>query len=230
MKFTGFSQETLDFLWGILLNNNREWFLPHKADYQTYLYEPLKALALEVQEGMIAAYPEKQLNLKVTRIYRDVRRPHRDGPYKTHLWFVLHGPAEHWSMRPAFYFEISPGCWETGMGFYCSKPSMMEHYRKNVLEHPEKLEALALRQLERPEFRLEGEEYKRSKGEVSELLKPWFNRKNIALCHVREFEENDIAFTPHLVEQVVEDLKWLAPFYDYFYQLAVEAEHTNDLP
>ena len=31
MEFTGFSPETIDFLWGIRMNNNREWFLAHKA-------------------------------------------------------------------------------------------------------------------------------------------------------------------------------------------------------
>ena len=41
--FTGFSPETIDFLWGIRLNNNREWFEAHKKQYQTTLYEPMKA-------------------------------------------------------------------------------------------------------------------------------------------------------------------------------------------
>ena len=31
--FQGFSPETVDFLWGIRLNNNRDWFLAHKAQY-----------------------------------------------------------------------------------------------------------------------------------------------------------------------------------------------------
>ena len=28
--FTGFTPETVDFLWGIRLNNNREWLQPTK--------------------------------------------------------------------------------------------------------------------------------------------------------------------------------------------------------
>ena len=42
MSFTGFYPETIDFLWGIRLNNNREWFEAHKADYQRFLWEPMK--------------------------------------------------------------------------------------------------------------------------------------------------------------------------------------------
>ena len=41
--FQGFSPETVDFLWGIRLNNNREWFLDHKKQYPETLYEPMKA-------------------------------------------------------------------------------------------------------------------------------------------------------------------------------------------
>ncbi len=35
--FDGFSPKTVDFLWGIRMNNNREWFLTHKQEYQRYL-------------------------------------------------------------------------------------------------------------------------------------------------------------------------------------------------
>lgn len=39
-EFAGFSPETFDFLWGIRLNNNKEWFAEHKKDYVDRLYEP----------------------------------------------------------------------------------------------------------------------------------------------------------------------------------------------
>ena len=40
----GFTPETFDFLWGIRMNNNRDWFLCHKQQYQCALYEPMKRL------------------------------------------------------------------------------------------------------------------------------------------------------------------------------------------
>ena len=42
--FEGFSPETVDFLWGIRMNNNREWFMENKKNYTQYLYEPMKEL------------------------------------------------------------------------------------------------------------------------------------------------------------------------------------------
>ena len=46
--FTGFTPETIDFLWGIRMNNNREWFTANKKTYTETLYEPMKALGQEV--------------------------------------------------------------------------------------------------------------------------------------------------------------------------------------
>ena len=44
--FNGFSPETMDFLWGIRMNNERSWFLAHKNAYTQFLYEPMKAWAM----------------------------------------------------------------------------------------------------------------------------------------------------------------------------------------
>ena len=32
--FTGFTPETIDFLWGIRMNNNKEWFTANKKQYK----------------------------------------------------------------------------------------------------------------------------------------------------------------------------------------------------
>ena len=46
--FEGFTPETVDFLWGIRLNNERGWFLEHKDQYDRALYGPMKALSQQV--------------------------------------------------------------------------------------------------------------------------------------------------------------------------------------
>ena len=52
--FTGFCPETMDFLWGIRMNNNRQWFEAHKEQYNQYLYRPMKALGQAVFSGFPA--------------------------------------------------------------------------------------------------------------------------------------------------------------------------------
>ena len=48
--FEGFTPETIDFLWGIRMNNNRDWFLEHKKQYVDTLYTPMKALGQQLFE------------------------------------------------------------------------------------------------------------------------------------------------------------------------------------
>ncbi len=218
--FQGFSSETIDFLWGIRMNNERSWFLAHKQDYQTYLYEPMKELANEVWEELNQEFQDYGLTTKVARIYRDVRRVHHGGPYKEHLWFVVRKPVEDWTATPAFYFEVMPEGYEYGMGYYCARPIQMEIYRRRIQREPKELEQLAKKLNGQSEFVLEGDEYKRSKGEVSELLKPWYNRKSVALTCTRGPDE--LFTSPELKDQVVEGFRWLMPYYDYFRRLEQE--------
>ncbi len=215
--FQGFTPETNEFLWGIRLNNSREWFMPHKPLYVKQVYEPLKELAYEVQDRMIEEFPARQFNCKVTRIYRDVRIPRKDGPYKTTLWFSLRAPGMEWSISPCLYFAIEGPGYSTGMDFYCSRPALMEKYRQEILRDPEPLEELASKLNSQTLFQLGGPEYKRSKGQVSQLLQPWFNRKSLDVSSYREPEGSKL-YTPELVEEVVSDFRWLLPFYDYFSQ------------
>ena len=83
--FTGFTPETIDFLWGIRMNNNRDWFQANKKQYVETLYEPMKALGKE----LFQPFMDKPGNLlKVSRIYRDARLHHPD-PYKESLWTCI---------------------------------------------------------------------------------------------------------------------------------------------
>lgn len=212
--FQGFCEGTLAFLWGIRLNNQRTWFLEHKQEYLDDVYEPLKELGAEVQEKMLARHKNSPLNLRVSRIYRDARRLHGRGPYKDHLWFTLHPPAENWCRTaPAFYFEISPEGYAYGMGYYAPRPALMAAYRQHISDKPEALEKLVRRYNRQSRFVLEGEEYKRPKGAVSPLLTPWFNRKSLDLTTFCPADET--LFSPELVDVVAEGFQWLWPYYDY---------------
>ena len=156
MAFEGYTQETLDFLWGIRFNNERSWFLAHKQDYEAHLLAPTRALGEQVYEALHAAFPKEPFLLKLSRIYRDARRLHGNGPYKDHLWFCVRAGGEDWTGRPTFYFEIGPDYYSYGMGFWAPKAALMEAYRKAVDEHPEVLEKLVKRFNKQAQFTLSG--------------------------------------------------------------------------
>ena len=127
--FTGFCDQTVDFLWQIRFNNERPWFEAHKADYLTYVLQPMRELGAELYDYMAEKYPQLWLNLHVSRIYRDARRLFGRGPYKDHMWLSLRHENEEWTSRPVFYFEIMPEGYSYGMGVYSATPQVMERFR-----------------------------------------------------------------------------------------------------
>lgn len=213
--FQGFSQNAIDFLWGIRFNNERPWFQAHKQEYQEYVADPMKELAVQIQAAMLERCPDQQLELRVSRIYRDARRLHGRGPYRDHLWFVLHRPKDEGiGALPCFYFELAPEYHSIGMGYYSATPLTMAKFRARLDRDSAAMEPLARRLEEQDRFKLEGEQYVRPKGDPGPLLSPWYNRKSIALSWDRNCEGS--LFTPELAGEILEGFEFLMPYYQYF--------------
>ena len=66
MAFQGYTQETVDFLWGIRFNNERGWFMEHKQDYQEHLLAPTRALAEQVYDAIHEMCPDDPFLLKLS--------------------------------------------------------------------------------------------------------------------------------------------------------------------
>ena len=118
---------------------------------------------------------------------------------------------------PAFYFEIAPEYYSFGMGCYDATPVTMAKLRARIDRDPKPVEQLA-RKLEKSPFQLEGELYKRPKGDPGPLLAPWYNRKNISFARDENCE--GLLFQPELADQVLEGFRFLKPYYDYMLSLA----------
>ena len=102
--FTGFTKQAGDFMWELAFNNERPWFMEHKAQFEELVNTPMKALAAETAELMRARCPERELCMHVSRIYRDARPLFGRGPYQDHPWFLIYdAPVK--SAGPVFFFE-----------------------------------------------------------------------------------------------------------------------------
>ena len=220
--FQGFSQGAVDFLWGVRFNNERSWFEAHKQEYLDLVIAPLQELGRQVHAAMTAAYPKEQLNLYVSRIYRDARRLHGRGPYKDHLWWSIQRPTdEEFARRPVLWFELEPEGWSYGMGYYQAPPVTMAKLRHRLDHDPAPFEKL-LRQIKKQDrFTLETEAYKRPKGHLNALLDPWYNARSFALSRDHKGHQ-PVLYSHDLVDLVGEDLETLLPIYRYI--LSVEAD------
>jgi len=213
--FTGFSEKSAEFLWGIRFNNSRAWFLENKQSYLQYVQKPLSELANEVHAYLMEKH-KLDIGCHVTRIYRDARRVRYGGLYKDSLWFSLHkfdGEGE-WSAKPVFYFEISPEGYVYGLGYGFGPAAIMQRFRDELDRSPEPFVRIGKQLRKQSVFTLSGEEYKKKKGEKEGLIADWYNRKNIDMNAQRAGHAE--LFSPDFSRSLCADFDLLVPLYKYF--------------
>ena len=214
--FAGYSPETIDFLWGIRMNNNREWFTEHKKDYVNYLYEPTKALGQELFQPFL----DRPGNLlKVSRIYRDARM-HPPTPYKESLWICIRQDVEWWAENPCLYFEVNPEGVHYGFFIWKMRTSAMEDFRKHISAYPDEFLELIQKTEEAVGQPITAELYKRPKVTDNPALEPYFAWKGQIGC-IRKIEPGPDMFGPELKNEVADFFEKLTPLYEYFNQFKV---------
>lgn len=208
--FSGFSPETFDFLWGIRMNNDRDWFQAHKQQYVDELYEPMKALGKELfrpfldMPGMV---------LKVSRIYRDARL-HHPLPYKESLWICIRRQVEEWSRHPCLYFQITPEGADYGLFFWQPTSAWLEAFRQDIAARPEEF-LKTIRDTEQAVGRkVDAQCYKRPKPAPDPRLAPYYGWRGQIDC-TRVLTPGPALFSPDLKDQVGDFFAELTPLYQY---------------
>lgn len=109
-----------DFFAELEANNEREWWLAHKAQWQQLVRDPLQKLVGD----LAAEFGEA----KLFRPYRDVRFSLDKSPYKIHQGAVV-------ATAPGigYYVQISASGLLTGSGWYQPSPEQVAAYREAVL-------------------------------------------------------------------------------------------------
>jgi uncharacterized protein (TIGR02453 family) len=214
--FTGYSPETVDFLWGIRLNNNREWFLANKQNYIDYLYHPTKALGAALFEPFIDS-PGKLL--KVSRIYRDARM-HHPLPYKESLWICIRQDVEWWAENPCLFFEINPEGVDYGFFIWKPRPAMMRSFRNSITANPKEFLDM-IRKVESATGQpVTAAEYKHpQKCENPDLERFYLWKEKLDCTRHEDFSEE--VFGPELADRVSDFFQKLTPLYDYFNRFKV---------
>ena len=218
--FSGFTKETSDLFWELCFNNERPWFMAHKQDFEELIYKPFKALAEETAEILTKKNPLFEPALHISRIYRDARRLYGRGPYKENLWFSIKS-TNALNENASFFFDLSPSSYAYGMGFYCMKSADMESFRKSVLANPNAFETLALQIDSSPKLIIEGEMYKKPKGDFGETINNWFNRKWVSVIFKDDFGGE--LFSPDLPKILADTYEFLLPMYTFL------TEHSNNI-
>ena len=215
--FTGFTQRTIDFMWNLRLNNNRDWFLEHKQNFTDDFQTPMKELGSEVFEGVKKKCGDRTFIHKVSRIYKDARRVRNGEPYRDHLWFSIERASEEWTATPVFWFEIGPESYSYGLGYYQARPITMQKFRARLDSDPKKFEKLIASLAKRDKFDLTGEEYKRKKEAPTPKTADWYNKKSFSIICRKPLGEE--LFLPDFKDVIIDDISFLMPIYDYLITL-----------
>ena len=208
--FEGFSPETVDFLWGIRMNNNRDWFLEHKKDYVNYLYAPMKALG----QDLFQPFLDRPGNLlKVSRIYRDARL-HHPLPYKESLWICIRRDVEWWAENPCLFFEIRPEGVSYGLIWWQPKVATLESFRQAIAAKPREFLKLIKDTEKTTGVPITANLSKRPKEAPTADLAPYFAWKGNIACVIDEPVSPEL-FGPDLGKRAGDLLTKLIPLYEY---------------
>lgn len=135
-RFAGFADTQARFFRALAKNQNREWFLAHRDEYERGWKQPMEALLDEVRDGLARVYPGRDLGeATVFRIFRDVRFSRDKSPYKTQIaGYVPFARAAKAPGGPvAVYLHIGLEHY-VGAGHYMMDGAQLERYRAAVLD------------------------------------------------------------------------------------------------
>ena len=137
-RFEGFADDGARFFKALARNNERAWFLAHKAELEEGWNAPMKALLDEVREGIDRAYPHCDLaEPKVFRVFRDVRFSKDKSPYKTHIGGyipIARAGKATTDLPMALYFHVGATERFGAAGHYMMQPGSLAGFRKAVAD------------------------------------------------------------------------------------------------
>lgn len=218
--FNGFSQQTLDFLRELELNNNKAWFESHRHIYKEFVVQPMECLAMDLSAAILEIDPllVTEPRRTLSRINRDMRFSKDKSPYRKNVWLTFKRYSEDWMDKPGFYFEIGPYAYRYGMGYYNASRETMDKLRWIIDHKPARFfEAIDFYREGQP-FVVEGDTYKRILNPAhDQSILTWYQRKNLYLACNRK--PDDRLFSRDLAEDVADGFRLVRDFYYFLLEL-----------
>jgi len=133
--FTGFADANARFFRALARNQNRDWFLAHKDEYERGWLQPMKDLLTEVRFTLERGYPCELGEPKVFRIFRDVRFSNDKSPYKTQVagYVPVAGPSGRAVGPVALYLHLGLETY-VGAGHWIMEPPQLALFRAAVVD------------------------------------------------------------------------------------------------
>ena len=135
--FGGFPPETIRFLRELEVNNRKDWFDDHRADYEAFWVTPAKAFVVAAGPQLAELAPgiraEPRVLGSIFRINRDTRFSRDQRPYKDHIdfWFW---EGDRRRAVSGFFARLTPEVLGVGAGCHGFDPERLTRFRQAVAD------------------------------------------------------------------------------------------------
>ena len=214
-----FSEELIDFLADLEVNNEREWFNARKDLYEAVLREPALDYIREIAAPLRQISPhmtasDRKQGGSLMRIYRDVRFSRDKSPYKTNVGIQFRHESGKDVHAPGYYVHIAVDDCFIGVGSYMPDRDALNAYRRAIDEHPRQWRQL--KQLaESPDWQFGGHHDKLKRPprgyEADHPLIEDIKMKHFILTH--NLEPEDVTsedFVSYTINRFQETKEWMA--------------------
>jgi uncharacterized protein (TIGR02453 family) len=135
-----FTPELFRFLTRLKRNNDRDWFLAHKNEFEEHVRQPALRFIADFAAPLFEITPHLVADARPSRgslfrIYRDTRFAADKRPYKTNvaMRFSHRGKDVH---SPGFYLHLEPGGCFAASGLWHPEPETLLKVRTAIVERP----------------------------------------------------------------------------------------------
>ena len=208
--FTGFSDRALELYAGLEADNSRQYWADHKAEWETEVRDPMRALVAELEDEFGPA--------KLFRPYRDVRFSADKTPYKTHQGAFV-GAGEDSPVGVGWYVQIDKDGLLAGGGWRAHESAQVNRYREAVDgDGPGGELAALVRDLEADGFLVEGDRMKtRPRGVAADHPRLELMRAR-SLMVFRRFGAPDWLATPAALDEVRQAWRSVRPLAEWVHR------------
>lgn len=210
------SSDTIGFLSDIEKNNNREWFNTHKERFQE-AYSEFRSLASSIQEKFSEI--DGHVDVKVFRIYRDVRFSKNKDPYKTN--FAAGFTREGKYRRGGLYIQVEPQNTMIGGGFWNPNSQDLKKIREGIVRNEKEYRTLlSSSEISNYFMGIEGEELKSApRGYAKDHSAIDLIRKKQFILS-KTFTNKDVTRSG-FSDTVIDGYKKLLPYFDFMSEILV---------
>ena len=214
--FTGFSDDTIQFLLDLRFHNHTSFFHENHDQYVESVQKPFYELIESLSPVALDIDPEMEVRPHkcLSRIHRDTRFSRDKSPYRDHQWFLFRKKGEPRENSVFFYGEFGPGRLDWGMGVWGEGREMMDCFRKKIAANPERIMSIIDgMDLPKRDLALGGRYFKRIEipDSVPEKLIRWYSARDLYIGKMAPAYE--LAFSEKLVREMEKDFIVLAPMY-----------------